>query len=149
MEVTVLHMIRMIGYDQDDWMNLFLPTFQSDARAYEEPTDETFEDFEVMWDEIYPIIDGWLYDENLTQKYNDTLDVLVYSDLNIDNNFYILVADDGLERNIRVYTRPDIEPFPVIQSWTLVAEGKHDSVNDDISFYSYDEKLDYIMELID
>jgi len=138
-------------YDQDDWMNLFLPSFQSDARAYEEPIDETFEDFEVMEEEIFPVIDGWSYNENLTQKYNYNLKSFVYSDLLIDTIFYILMADDylDLDRDIRIYAHPDIDPFPVVQSWILIAEGEYDFLNNDIHFYSYDEELNKILELFD
>ena len=135
-------------YDQNDWINIYLPSFQSDARAYEDPTYETFEDFEVLLDEIFPEIEGWNYDENLTNKFEDTLETLVYSDLKIDNTFQILITNESSDRNVKVYARPDIEPFPVTQSWTLVAEGKYDSINDDISFYSFDERLDNILELI-
>ena len=129
-------------YDQNDWNHLFLPSFQSDARAYEEPIDENFEDFEVMDDEIFPQMEGWTYDKNLTLKHSDKLKSLVYSDLNIDNDFRLLVTNNkDIDRNVRIYACPDIDPFPVIQSWILVAEGKIDAVNDDIQLYSFNEKM--------
>ena len=137
-------------YDQDDWKHLFLPSFQSDARAYEEPTDENFEDFEVMIDEIYPKINGWTYYKNLTQKQNDSLKYLVFSDLPIDIDFLILTSNNTeLERNARIYALPDIDPFPVIQSWSLVAEGKIDIKYNEIKFYSIDEKISEIMDKLD
>jgi hypothetical protein len=124
-----------VPYDQNDWENIFLPSFQSDALAFEDPTYETFEDFEVFSDEIYPEIDGWTYDENITNDFHDVFEKLVHSDLNIDNMFYVLLSDENSDSNIRIYVRPDIEPFPVIQSWTLIAEGYYDAVNNTISFY--------------
>ncbi len=132
-------------YDQDDWLNIFLPTFQLDSIAIEDPTMETFEDFELMEDEIYPEIQGWSYDENLTERYHDTFEGLVYSDLGIDNDFYILLSNQDSDTNIRVYVRPDIEPFPVVQSWTLVAEGYYDVLNDVIIFYSIDEVIEELI----
>jgi len=137
-------------YDQNDWNHLFLPSFQSDARAYEEPIDENFEDFEVMDDEIFPQMKGWTYDENLTLKHSDKLKSLVYSDFNIDTDFRLLVTNNkDIDRNVRIYARPDIDPFPVIQSWILVAEGKIDAVNDDIQLYSFNEKVNEVLQLLE
>jgi len=137
-------------HDQNDWNHLFLPSFQSDARAYEEPIDENFEDFEVMDDEIFPQMKGWTYDENLTLKHSDKLKSLVYSDFNIDTDFRLLVTNNkDIDRNVRIYARPDIDPFPVIQSWILVAEGKIDAVNDDIQLYSFNEKVNEVLQLLE
>jgi len=136
-------------YDQNDWNYLFLPSFQSDARAYEEPIDENFEDFEVMDDEIFPHMEGWTYNENLTLKHRDKLESLVYSDLDIDTDFRLLVTNNNdIDRNVRIYASPDINPFPVIQSWILVAEGKIDLVNDDIQLYSFNEKVNEVLDLL-
>ena len=52
-------------------------------------------------------------------------------------------------KDIKVYARPEIEPFPVVKSWTLVAEGKYDILNDKLIFYSFDEKLEEILQLVD
>ena len=35
-------------YDWKDWMHIYLPAFQRDETAYEEPIDESFEDFEIV-----------------------------------------------------------------------------------------------------
>jgi hypothetical protein len=136
-------------YDQNDWEYLYLPSFQSDARAYEEPVDETFEDFEVMDEEIYPAIEGWYMIKNLSQHYIDLFESFVYSDLHIDTDFIILTTNDtSIENNVRVYVRPDIDPFPVIQSWTLIAEGKRPlEINEGLSFsfYSFEDELSEIL----
>jgi len=135
-------------YDQNDWEHLYLPAFQSDARAYEEPVDETFEDFEVWEEEVYPEIKGW----NLTLNFSlsNNLQSLVYSDLNIENDILLLIANDKeLDRDVKVYARPKIDPFPVVQSWSLVAEGKLDSESNEIQFYSFSTNVDTVLEAIE
>jgi hypothetical protein len=136
-------------YDQDDWKYIYLPSFQSDARAFEEPVDETFEDFELMEDEIYPEINGWTTHINYTQELNINLNSLAFSDLKIRNDFLLLTSnDEELDRNIKVYVRPDIDPFPVIQSWTLIAEGKLDHEQNNLHIYSIDEKIEDVLTSI-
>jgi len=99
---------------------------------------------------IFPQMKGWTYDENLTLKHSDKLKSLVYSDFNIDTDFRLLVTNNkDIDRNVRIYARPDIDPFPVIQSWILVAEGKIDAVNDDIQLYSFNEKVNEVLQLLE
>ncbi|MEM0466973.1 MAG: hypothetical protein QXX20_05180 [Candidatus Thermoplasmatota archaeon] len=127
-------------YDQNDWLHIYLPTFNHDARAVEETEDEDFEDYELFDEMILPQIPGW---KNLTEKQilSSLPTFKVYD--TITSTTYVLVhpdAKNATQWNIKVYARPDIEPFPVIQSWTLVAEGSIDT-HGKITFYNPSQPL--------
>jgi hypothetical protein len=125
-------------YDQNDWKHIYLPAFQFDSISYEEPVDETFEDLEVVDEEPGVLLDGWVLDENLTQKYRDELKKLVFiEDIDVVVEAYIRICDNDQQpsdRNLRVYARPKIDPFPISGGWSLVGEGYVDSEGN-IHFY--------------
>jgi len=137
-------------YDQDDWLYIYLPTFQIDAIAYEEPIDETFEDFEVVNENPDISIEGWEFDENITQQFAEQ-----FSDVNLVKNadctYHIFVkvdekyAKETSDRNIRVYTQPQVEPVTV--RWSLFAEGYLDSKGV-IHFYSAEDSINDVLEKI-
>ncbi len=127
-------------YDQNDWLHIYLPTFNHDARAVEETEDEDFEDYELFDEMILPQIPGWTNTTERvvtstipTLKAYDTISVSTYVLLNTNKN-------NTPAWNVKIYGRPNIEPFPVIQSWTLVAEGYLDEQGK-IMIYSADQPI--------
>jgi hypothetical protein len=112
-------------YDRNDWDYIYLPAFQCDSLMYEEAIDENFEDFEVVDENPGVILPGWELAENLTYNYE-----------NMDTRIYIKVGDaeQPSDRNLRIYARPRLDPFPVNGGWSLIAEGYLN--NNEIRFYS-------------
>ncbi len=124
-------------YDQNDWDHIYLPTFNRDARAVEETADKSFEDYEMFNETAYPQVEGWANaSTNLTKSLPASMSFKVYN--NLDSKIRIMTNPHSVGNsswNVRVYARPNIDPFPVIQSWTLVAEGRLDA-SGRLSFYA-------------
>ena len=134
-------------YDMDDWGSIYLPSFQVDQVMYEEPPDETFEDFEVSREYPGVIVEGWEFDENLTEMYSTMFESLALMKNTDDADIKVFVSsepEDG-EYNVRVYAKPDVEPVYAIYS--LVAEGNLDS-EDNVDFYSQQYLIKFTKSLI-
>jgi len=134
-------------YDQNDWEHIYLPTFQTNQPSYEEPSDQTFEDFEIVNDYPGVVVKGWEFDENLTDKYLGEFEKLALQK-NIDVDIQVFVKTDADSKdgyNLRVYAKPNVEP--VFAVYSLVAEGNLDS-NDNINFYSQQDSVNFAKSLI-
>lgn len=126
-------------HDQNDWEHLYLPYFKLEADAVEDPTlyyDDNFEELEGMetmrraWAlpkdlDIPPLKTRDLrYDQNLTEKYMDSLHEMVFV-RNADYDVRVYVdqnsSDDG-SHYVRVYGKPDLGEHHYSE-WHLVAEG--------------------------
>jgi len=129
-------------YDQNDWDHIYIPTFNRDARAVEETADKSFEDYEVVSETAYPVVDGWVNASmNLTKSLPSSMTFKVYN--NMGSTLHVLVNPHPLSNsswNVRVYAHPDINPFPVINSWTLVAEGRVNAIGK-LSIYTDGQNL--------
>jgi hypothetical protein len=141
-------------YDQNDWAHIYLPAFQTEQASYEEakPTiDETFEDMEIIKKERDVVLDGWMFDKNLSMKHASELSELTHIS-NADCAFRVLVKqkEDTEEqisiRNVRIFARPIVEP--VVTVWTLVAEGDLNEEKNKIKFHSFDEQYANLMSTI-
>ena len=141
-------------YDHNDWKLIYIPSFQVDAATIEEamPTiDKTFEDQEVVNKDPVIILDGWEFDEDLTQEYLEELKDLTFVP-NIDCDYKIYVKTDkdsakqSSDRDIRVYAKPNVEPITV--RWSLAAEGKLNTIENNLEFYSYNDLVDEAMSMI-
>lgn len=121
-------------YDMDDWSCLYLPSFQIDGIAYEEPSDESFQDFEVS--DEYPgiILPGWEYDENLTKAHETALrNIAIVKNTGVELRVLRKTnSSDEMSYDIRVYAKPRVEPVRSI--WSLVAQGRLGEDNQ-IKFY--------------
>lgn len=128
-------------YDQNDWNHIYLATFNRDARSVEQTTDKSFEDRVVFNETTYPQVDGWVNATNMTKILSTKLHYTVYR--NLGSSIYILVNPTAMGNsswNVRVYARPNITPFPVIQSWTLVSEGHLNASSGKVLFYTIGQK---------
>lgn len=134
-------------YDQNDWEHIYLPTFQLDVPSYEEPSDETFEDFEIINDYPGVIAEGWKFDENLTEKYSEEFEKFaLIKNTGVDVQVFVSPAAEENEYNLRIYAKPKVEP--VFAIYSLVAEGYIDA-NGNISFYSQQDLVDAVKKLIE
>jgi hypothetical protein len=134
-------------YDMDDWASIYLPSFQLDQVMYEEPSDETFEDFEIVRDYPGVIVEGWELDENLTEQYAKEFEdlALLKNTNNVDIQVFVKENAEDEKYNIRVYAKPNVEP--VYSIYSLVEEGNLDSENN-IEFYSQQDIVKSVKLLI-
>ncbi|UCH71888.1 MAG: hypothetical protein JSW62_05705, partial [Thermoplasmatales archaeon] len=127
-------------YDFDDWGHLYLPSFQIDDETYEEPTDETFEDYKKINKHPEPVYKDWIYDEDLTIKHRDEIEqYCLVKNAKCNYRIYVKDEDENSQSDaidVRVYVEPKLEP--VVTRWSLVAEGKLDQKDGKLEFYSYD-----------
>ncbi len=131
-----------LPYDWNDWEHIYLPTFQIDVPAYEDPSIETFEDFKPVRDYPELVTKGWKYDENLTQKYANEFKKFVFIK-NTDADIKVLVKENEKDGyNLRVYAKPKVEP--VFAVYSLVAEGK--LIDGEVEFYSQQSLINEAME---
>jgi hypothetical protein len=137
-------------YDFDDWGHIYIPGFQTDVDAVEEPIDETFDDFEILDKHPEPVYKSWIYDENLTLAFlNQITQFNLVKNANVNYRIYVRTEEKDLQNDIidiRVYIKPDIAP--VVALWSLVAEGKLDIKENDLEFYSYNSQYDEVMAMI-
>ena len=135
-------------YDFDDWGHIYVPAFQRDSEAYEEPTLDTFEDFERVDKEPEPVYKTWVYDENLTQKYNEEISLLSYDigNANLDYRIYVESERNDKKLDVRIYTKPLVKPVTTL--WSLIGEGQVDMDENTLEFYSYDLQYETKLELI-
>ena len=134
-----------LPYDWNDWEHIYLPTFQIDVPAYEDPSIETFEDFNPVKDYPELVAKGWKYDENLTRRYAEEFEKFVLVK-NTEADIKILIKEkaEKNEYNLRIYAKPKVEP--VFAVYSLVAEGKLSG--NKIKFYSQQTLINNAMEMI-
>ncbi len=143
-------------YDQDDWSLLYLPTFQINAEVIEGPNYATLDSFEdkvaAIVDKIAdPILDGWKFDENLTNNLSDSNSNMktIYKG---DGEFLVLVKVNescninSSRRNVRIYFKPNV--LPVYSGWSLICEGIYNPTEKSFYFYSSKEIVDMIINSI-
>jgi len=126
-------------YDQNDWDYIYIPTFQIDGISYEEPVDETFEDFEIVNDYPGVILEDWELIEEMNSNVENEINDLV-NVKNTDIKISVYKEKDG--DKIRIYAMPEVEPTHAV--WSLVSEGELNE-DGDVEFYSlYDEYKNYL-----
>jgi len=137
-------------YDFNDIANLYLVTFSMDAAILESPKIRygTFEDLEWNDKNPDPVYFGWILDENLTEKYRSMLcDLRFDIDNAVDYNYRIYVKTDETQksRDVRIYTKPIIEP-PAI--WSLITEADLNVEDNTLEFYSFDMVYKELLDLL-
>jgi hypothetical protein len=134
--------------DQKDWDVLYLPHFQDIDVVIEGPYFTKLENREdyIIEKNPEPIIDGWEYDENLTELLSGKISELptFYFDT---YNYRAYVKTDEKQnqsdRDFRLYVKADIAPTHTL--WVLVSEGKLKN-DENIKFYSFEETIQSITE---
>jgi hypothetical protein len=128
-------------YDYDDWGNIYLPTFQIDQTTYEEPTDSTFEDLEIVDDYPGVVLNGWEYDKSLTEKHLEQSKNLNFG---LNEYEYQIYVEKENKENIKVFARPLTKA--VVTQYSLIANGKIDS-NNQLVIYSTDEEINNLLSM--
>jgi len=137
-------------YDQDDWKNFYLPTFEVDVNAVEDPTIEPPALDRLINETVEPTWTDWVYDENLTTEYKSVLSEKYYIE-NIDKvevRAYIPANFDekmGINETVKIFAKPDCDHS--YSQWSLIAEGMLNKDNE-LTFYSQQEIIDQLMEFI-
>jgi len=132
-------------YDQNDWENIFVPTFQYNKKYIEESTPEAEPTLIVLdSEERFPT--GYTFNENLTNEFIKS--IKGYSPVNpIDVEWKVFQIDDKDKnsdlREITVFVKPKVPAG----KWVLTQEGDLGS-NGEIQFYSQKELFNQIEELI-
>lgn len=135
-----------LPYDQNDWEHVYLPTFQIDVPSYEEPSDENFEDFEIVNDYPGVIAKGWKFDENLTHEHSKEFEEFaLLKNADVDIQIFLKKDANENEYNLRIYAKPKVEP--VFAVYSLIAEGNIDGEGK-IEFYSEHELIESVKESI-
>jgi len=135
-------------YDFDDWGHIYVPAFQRDAEAYEEPTLDTFEDFIRVDKEPEPVYYTWEYDEDITEHFKQKLSPFGYGIDNAEYEYRIYVNTDENNEQIRLYAKPLIKP--VTTRWSLITEGKLNVEADEktLEFYSYENQVEQVKTIL-
>jgi hypothetical protein len=129
-------------YDQNDWMMLFVPSYQYNAELIEEIFFEPPGFDKVVYGETETSVTGYVYNETLTNKI--TKDMKGWSPVDpIDANWLVFKLDDKEKypnyMDIKILVQPDV-PYA---GWALYGEGELDKEGN-INFYS---QTDIISEI--
>jgi hypothetical protein len=115
--------------DQNDWLHLYLPTFETSDLALESATFDT-----PAVDELGAIgrleyrMHGWRYNENLTTKYiTEKYKGSPVNPIPCDIRVYQKLVENSTQGiwNFRVYAQPQVQPID--SEYVLIDEGYIDS----------------------
>jgi hypothetical protein len=114
-------------YDQNDWLEMYLPMFHTELPVVSDPTYIVPGKDKVVIKEFECPLDGWQYNESLTEKFvQESGD---WSPIEpIKCNWKIFVRNESTtypsERNIRIYAQPIFQTTIIPPSaWSLIFEG--------------------------
>jgi len=129
-------------YDQNDWEHVYLPSFQIDVCTYEEPETENFEDFTIVDDYPGVILEGWDYDEELTERHEEYLkDLAIVKTTDVKVQVFRKTGQEQKKTSvIKIFARPIVAPVHAV--WSLIAEGE---INNNGIIYIYSQE-DIIQE---
>ena len=131
-------------YDQNDWLNLYLPNFQVTSEVVEEIGFQGPGIDKVVYAESEFGITGYVYDENLTEEWvtKNGVESPVFP---IQSNFKVFKLEEKDKysdcKDVKVYSQPNV----MYADWNLIWEGDFDSEGN-IEFYSAESIIDEIME---
>jgi hypothetical protein len=114
-------------YDQNDWLELYLPTFQKELEVVEDPTIETPATDKVVIKEEQCFPDGWEYNHTLTDDF--IRETGNWSPIEpVICRWKVFVRNESIwypsERTVRIYAQPIFQTTIVQPSyWSLIFEG--------------------------
>jgi hypothetical protein len=129
-------------YDQNDWLMLFVPSYQYNAELIEEIFFEPPGFDKVVYGETETSVTGYVYDDELTEKI--TKDMKGWSPVDpIDANWLVFKLEEKDKypnfKDIKILVQPDV-PYA---GWALYGEGELDKKGD-IQFYSQQDIIEEI-----
>jgi hypothetical protein len=130
-------------YDQNDYEHFFLPTFEVDSNAMEDPLIEPPGKDRIIDEEISPLDDNWKLEENLTNEYHSTFEKRCYVK-NVDCDIRFYVPSNMSEKNmngtiVKVFAKPLVEP--TFTQYSLIYEVTLDE-NGDVVYYDQQSIID-------
>jgi len=132
-------------YDQNDWLKLFVATFQYNSELIEEIFFEPPGLDKVVYGETETGVTGYTYDKNLTEKFIKNIGD--WSPVNpINVNWLVFKLEDKNKypyyREVKVLVQPKDVPCA---GWAEYAGGELDSKGD-MQFYSQETIFDNVLE---
>jgi len=129
-------------YDQNDWLMLFVPSYQYNAELVEEIYFSPPGFDKIVYGETETSVTGYVYDENLTKKI--TKDMKGWSPVDpINANWLVFKLEEKDKypdyQDIKILVQPDV-PYA---GWALYGEGELDKEGD-IQFYSQQDIIEEI-----
>ena len=129
-------------YDQNDWMMLFVTSYQYNAELIEEIYFEPPGFDKIVWGETETSVTGYVYNETLTNKI--TKDMKGWSPVDpIDANWLVFKLEEKDKypdyQDIKILVQPDV-PYA---GWALYGEGELDKEGN-INFYSQEDIISEI-----
>ena len=132
-------------YDQNDWLNLFVPSFQYNSELVEEIYFKPPGFDKIVYGETEEEVTGYTYDENLTEKY--VKEIKGYSPVKpINANWLVFKLDDKEKYQNNSEIKILVQPNVPYAGWALYAEGKLDS-DGNIKVYSQEDLINEIKGL--
>ncbi|MEA2053607.1 MAG: hypothetical protein U9O96_00590 [Candidatus Thermoplasmatota archaeon] len=107
-------------YDQNDWEQIYLPTFRTECSVVEDPRFDPPGADKIVDEKVGISLDGWDYNEKLTKQYME--DMSGQSPVkSIPCNWSVYEKTDSLSggMNLRIYAKLAV-PY---SEWILVMEG--------------------------
>jgi len=141
------------GYDINDWIHLYLPTFQTDLICVEDPTANppcydllTYELTKV--EELEFNMEDWGYSGNLTDQFNRTYGVSsLIQPVDVKYRVYVNINDiSNNMKKVRVYGMPDV--YPTEAEYLLIKEGFVKS-SEGLQFYSQQDLIDDAFNMLE
>jgi len=132
-------------YDQNDWAHFYLPTFEIEANAVEDPIIEPPGKERLINETVEPLQGDWILDKNLTKTYASVFsDIVNVKNMDVEYRVYVFDNDSTIQNEqpiIKVFARPDI--FPTYAEWSLITDGK---ITEDgkIELYSQQALIDLV-----
>ena len=132
-------------YDQNDWAHFYLPTFEIEANAVEDPIIEPPGKERLINETVEPIQGDWILDENLTKTYTSVFsEIANINNMDVEYRVYMFGNDSIIQNEqpiIKVFARPDV--FPTYAEWSLITEGKI-TEDKEIELYSQQALIDTV-----
>jgi len=133
-------------YDQNDYENFYLPTFDIDVNAIEDIELELPGMDRLVPEVPDPIGDGWRLDKNLSMSHSSMVSSLSFVE-NVDCDYRVYVKNETLNESsdssiVRIYAKPDAGTS--YSQWSLISMGIVDEEGM-ISIYSQQEQIDKMM----
>ena len=129
-------------YDQNDWLNLFVASFQYNTELVEEIFFEPPGFDKIVYGETEVGVTGYVYDEELTENFVKSMNEWSPVDP-IDANWLVFKLEDKDKypnyKEIKILVQPDV-PYA---EWALFGEGSLDS-DGNIQSYSQDDIIEDI-----
>lgn len=127
-------------YDQNDYKHFYLPTFEVEANAMEDPLIEPPGKDRIVEEDIPPLDETWMVEENMTNKYESFFAQRCYVE-NVDCNIRMYVPVNFSEEDmngttVKVFARPLVEP--TFSQFSLIDEVTLDE-NGEIQYYDQQE----------